>query len=113
MTITANGKIHIADQMGLRTQIPIMYLAIGTGSPTATELGAELKVRGATVTRTDNVVTYKANWGIDDEFSATITEAGLFYPTAGGGKTMVASGVCGKVKAFNDPLNVSWTLTFS
>lgn len=112
MTITSNGINHIADQVGLRTLEPICYIAIGTGTPGANALGAELKVRGATITRVNNVVTYHAHWDIDDQFADTITEVGLFY-NASGTKVMVASGTCSVVKAINDTLNVNWTYTFS
>lgn len=110
MTITAVGKIHIADQLSDRTDQIIANVAIGTGSPTATELGVELDRKGILISHVDNVVTYAGHWDVDDQIEGTITEAGLFVnPNVG--STMVFSGTCSQVKGINDPLDVTWTFT--
>jgi len=114
MTITANGLIHFADQLALMTQLSICYIVIGTGTPTATGLGAELKVRGATKSRSGSTVTYSAHWDIDDKFTANITEAGLFYYDPETGKVMVMSGTGSANKSsVKDSLNIIFTLALT
>ena len=109
MTITANGKSHIADHIGDRGTYPVSLMAIGTGSPSATALGTEIANSRRIVVPSDSgaVITWQAHWDIEDEIAATITEVGLFNNNG----TMIASqSFAGVVKGLNDPFNVTWTL---
>ena len=109
MTITANGKEHIADQLSAKAQSPVTLMAIGTGSPSASALGMELTGKRHAIIKSVSgaIVTYKAHWDVEDEFSADITEVGLFNNN----NVMVASQEFTAVnKTDNDPFNVTWTL---
>ena len=113
MTLTANGKAYIADQVGPRADLPmatgrLAAIALGTGTPTVTALGTETTRKALdTVSRSGAVASYHAHWDVDDQINATFTEAGLFQ-----GTTLVASAVISQVKNLNDPLGVTWTLAF-
>lgn len=58
--------------------------------------------------------TYVAEWDIEDEFSATITEAGVFNADSGLGGTMLCSASFDPiVKGVNDSLRITWTITIA
>lgn len=111
--IPAAGKAYFADQLGPRTLPPIADIAIGTGTPGATALGSEVSRRSAKViSAAGGAVTYEADWALDDEVAATITEAALF---AGPNATsvMVASAKNLNIsKGKYDPLALTWILKF-
>lgn len=114
-TITSLGKEYIADRLGSRTLAAMSNMAIGTSTPSATALGVELNRRiFKTNTSTGATWTYSAEWNIDDEVSGTVTEAGVFNADSGLGGTMLcSSSFTGIVKALNDSLTITWTLTVS
>ncbi len=88
------------------------HMAIGTGTPSGTALGAEID-RNALTSKTvlANVVTMVGDWAAGDGTGA-ITEAGTFDAGASGNMWMSASfSVINKGAA--DSLSISWTLTFS
>lgn len=97
-TITNVGKKIIADQTGGTTTTPVTAIAIGTGSPTATALGAEISSGGgsrgaATVSNTTTTTTGDTErWSRTFNFtgSFSVTEEGLFDNNTSGGK-MLAS----------------------
>ena len=106
MTITANGKVFFADQIGPRAQYPVSLMAIGTGMPAAAALGAEIPGKRHSVTPSSSgaIATYQAHWDVDDQFAAGITEVGLFNNNG----TMIASESFASVpKSINDPFNVT------
>lgn len=115
-TVTALGRAHVADQLSASpTQGAMSNLAVGSGTPGSTALGTE-SFRKAFKSRssTGNVVTYVGHWDIDDQKSATITEAGIFNsPNLGG--VMLCSAVISPpvVKAVNDSLDIAWTVQLS
>ncbi len=112
-TVTTAGKngaamqIIAAPSLGTPT-----HMAIGTGTPSGTALGAEID-RNALTSKTvlANVVTMVGDWAAGDGTGA-ITEAGTFDAGASGNMWMSASfSVINKGAA--DSLSISWTLTFS
>lgn len=115
-TITSLGKIHVADQLSAApTQAPMSSLAVGSGTPSTTALGAE-SFRRAFRTRSasGSVVTYVAHWDIDDQKAGTLTEAGIFNSPSLGG-VMLCSAVISPpvVKGLNDSLDITWTVRLS
>ena len=114
-TVPANGLAHIADQLSSAPgQAAMGWMAVGTGTPTATLLGAEVD-RNALTSRTDAgaVVTYVGNWAAGDA-TAAITEAGIFNIVTANTITMLASASFAAVnKGANDTLQITWTLTLS
>ncbi len=114
-TVTSAGKTLLADQISGRLQAPIGFMAIGTGTPGSTALGAELKRTNIqTKSSSGAVATFVAQWSVDDHFSGTLTEAGLFNADTGFGGTMLCSAVISPsiVKALADSISITWTLTF-
>lgn len=104
MTYTALFDDYIADRLAAAQAYgPILNIAIGTGTPTSTALGAELS-RRAIISRTasGDTLTVTARWDIEDHVSGTITEVGVFA-----GTTMIASYTTSKVKAYNDSYAVT------
>jgi hypothetical protein len=89
-------------------------MAIGTGSPAATLLGAEIDRNALTSkTRSGAVVTMVGDWAAGDGTGA-ITEAGIFDVVTANTVNMWASqsfAVINKLAA--DTLSISWTLTFA
>ena len=82
-TITTAGKYGIADQLlAAPTLAKMGWMAIGTGTPTPTLLGAEIaKVPFDSKTRSLAVVTAIATFGAGVGTGA-ITEAGIFNSAA-------------------------------
>ena len=109
--ITALGKEWLADQIAARLQYPITLMAIGTGTPSATALGSEISNSRhvVTPTSTGKIATYKSHWDVQDQFTASITEVGLFNNSG----TMIASrSFTAVVKAINDPFNAVWNFNY-
>jgi hypothetical protein len=115
-TVTVLGKAHIADRLSSNpSQDPMLAMAIGTGTPSSTALGSELKRKNVwSRTSSGKVVTYQGHWDYDDQFSGTITEAGIFNASSLGG-TMLCSAVVSPsiVKPINDTLDITWNVTIT
>lgn len=115
-TVTTAGKNGAADQMlASPTLVKAAWIAIGTGSPAATLLGAEVaRVAMSPATgRAANVVTYQASFGAGTGTGA-ITEAGTFDVVTANTVNMWTSAsfaVINKLAA--DTLAITWTLTFA
>lgn len=110
-TVTTAGKNAIADQLLASPSLAKpTHMAVGTGSPSATALGAELDRNAFTTkTRSTNVVTMVGDWAAGDGTGA-ITEAGVFDAASGGNMHLSASfSVINK--GASDTLGISWTLT--
>src|SRR3972149_158301 len=114
-TVPANGLAHIADQLSSAPgQAAMGWMAVGTGTPSATLLGVEVD-RNALTSRIDSgaVVTYVGDWAAGDA-TAVITEAGIFNVVTANTITMLASASFAAFnKLANDTLQITWTLTFS
>ena len=113
-TVPANGLAHIADQLAAKAQAAMGWMAIGTGTPSATLLGAELD-RNALTSKTSstNVVTYVGDWAAGDGTGALI-EAGIFNVVTANTITMLCSASFPVVnKGAADTLAITWTLTAS
>jgi hypothetical protein len=114
--VTTAGKNAIADQILASPSLAKMgWMAIGTGSPGATLLGAEVarvafdsKTRGG-----NNIVTVVATFGAGVG-TGTITEAGTFDVVTANTVNMWMSASFGAItKAAGDSLVVTWTLTIN
>lgn len=114
-TTKTAGKEGLADQMlASPTLSKPTHMAIGTGTPAATLLGAEID-RNALTSKTRNgaIVTCIADWAAGDG-TGTITEAGLFdIATANTVNMWCSASFTGIVKAAGDSLQITWTLTVS
>ena len=113
--VTTAGKNGIADQiLAAPTLAKPGWMAIGTGSPAATLLGAEIDRNALTSkTRSGAVVTMVGDWAAGDGTGA-ITEAGIFDVVTANTVNMWASASFSVVnKAAGDTLSISWTLTIS
>lgn len=79
MAITTLGHNHIAKRLGYTPDPnPMVYIAVGTGTPTSTALGAEVAKKFFTASVTGGIITYTGYWDIDDDLIGDITEAGIF-----------------------------------
>jgi hypothetical protein len=113
-TVTTAGKNGAADQILASPTLPKPgWMAIGTGTPSATLLGAELDRNALTSkTRATNVVTMVGDWAAGDGTGA-LTEAGVFDVVTFNTVNMwlsVSFAVVNKLAA--DTLSITWTLTF-
>jgi hypothetical protein len=114
-TVTTAGKNAIADQiLAAPSLVKMGWMAIGTGSPAATLLGAEnARVAFDSKTRGTNVVTVVATFGAGVG-TGTITEAGTFDVVTANTVNMWMSASFGAVtKAAGDSLVITWTLTIN
>lgn len=114
-TVTTAGKNGVADQILLSPTLPKMgWMAIGTGTPSGTLLGAEVaRVAFTSKTRNTNVVTVVGDFGAGVGTGA-ITEAGTFdVVTANTVNMWMSSSFSVINKGALDTLSVSWTLTIS
>jgi hypothetical protein len=114
-TVTTAGKNGAADQILASPSLSKpTHMAIGTGSPAATLLGAEIDRNALTSkTRSGAVVTMVGDWAAGDGTGA-ITEAGLFDIATANTVNMWCSQSFSVVnKAAGDTLQITWTLTFA
>lgn len=114
-TVTTAGKNGIADQLLTTPTLPKPgWMAIGTGTPASTLLGAEIDRNALTSkTRSGNVVTMIADWAAGDG-TGTITEAGIFDVVTANTINMWASASFSAIlKGVADTLQITWTLTVS
>lgn len=113
-TVTTAGKAGLMDQALASPTLPkAAWIAIGTGSPAATLLGAEISrlAMSPATGRSGSVVTYQATFGAGVGTGA-VTEAGTFDVVTANTVNMWMSAsfaVINKLAA--DILAVSWTLT--
>jgi len=114
-TVAAGGKAGAADQILAAPTLPKMgWLAVGTGTPGATLLGAEIaRVAFTSKLRTVAVVTIVGDLAAGVGTGA-ITEAGTFdVVTANTVNMWMSSSFSVINKGALDSLSVSWTLTFA
>jgi len=109
--VTAGGKNGIADQLlAAPTLAKPTHMAIGTGTPAANALGAELDRNAlASKTRSGAVITFTCTWAAGDG-TGTLTEAGIFDAASVGNMWQAAS-YAAKPKGAADTLSATWTLT--
>ena len=114
-TVTTAGKNAIADQVLASPSLSkIGWMAIGTGTPAATLLGAEVaRVVFDSKTRNNAVVTVVTTFPAGTGTGA-ITEAGTFdVVTANTVNMWMSSSFSVVNKAAGDTLVITWTLTIS
>jgi hypothetical protein len=114
-TVTTAGKNAIADQVLAAPSLTKMgWMAIGTGSPAATLLGAEIaRVAFTTKTRSNAVVTVVGDYAAGTGTGA-ITEAGTFDVVTANTVNMWMSASFSVInKGALDTLSISWTLTIA
>ena len=113
--VTTAGLAGAADQiLAAPTLNKPTHMAIGTGAPAATLLGAEID-RNALMskTRLGSVVTMVADWAAGDGTGA-ITEAGVFDNGVANTINMWMSASFAVVnKLAADTLQITWTLTYA
>lgn len=109
--VTTAGKAGIADQILLSpTLAKPTHMAIGTGTPAANALGAELDRNALTSkTRSGAVVTFACSWAAGEGTGALI-EAGVF-DAASVGNMWCSTTFAVKNKGAADTLTATWTLT--
>jgi len=113
--VTTVAKNMIADQLlAAPALVKTTHLAIGTGTPGATLLGAEIDRNALTSkTRSGAVITMVGDWAAGDGTGA-LTEAGTFNVVTANTidmHTSVSFAVVNKLAA--DVLQISWTLTIA
>lgn len=114
-TVTTAGKNAIADQiLAVPTLVKMGWMAIGTGSPAATLLGAEVaRVAFTSKGRSGAVVTVVGDFPAATGTGA-ITEAGTFDVVTANTVNMWMSASFSVVnKGAADSMSISWTLTIS
>jgi hypothetical protein len=112
-TVTTAGKAGIMDQILAAPSLTKMgWMAIGTGTPAATLLGAEAaRVAFTSKTRSTNVITVVGDFPAGTGTGA-ITEAGTFDVVTANTVNMWMSASFAVInKAAGDSLSVTWTLT--
>lgn len=113
--VTAAGKAGAADQiLAAPTLVKPGWMAIGTGTPATTLLGAEIDRNALTSKlRAGAVVTMVGDWAAGDGTGA-ITEAGIFDVVTANTVNMWLSATFAVVnKGALDTLSISWTLTYN
>jgi hypothetical protein len=114
-TVTTAGKNGAADQIiAAPTLGKPTHMAIGTGTPAATLLGAEIDRNALTSkTRSGAVVTMVGDWAAGDGTGA-ITEAGVFdIATANTVNMWMSASFAVVNKLAADTLQITWQLTFA
>lgn len=114
-TVKNAGLYGLLDQCVASPSLAkVGWMAIGTGTPAATLLGAEIDRKALTSkTRSNAVLTMVANWAAGDG-TGTITEAGLFdVVTANTVNMWCSSSFTGIAKGATDTLQITWTITIS
>jgi hypothetical protein len=112
-TVTAAGKAGLLDQsLAAPTLAKMGWMAVGTSSPGATLLGAEIaRVVFDSKTRSTNVVTVVCTFPAGTG-TGTLTESGTFDVVTANTVNMWMSASFGAVtKAAGDSLIITWTLT--
>jgi len=113
-TVKNAGLYGILDQLLASPSLSkVSHMALGTGTPGATVLGAEIDRNALTSkTRNNAVVTLIGDWAAGDGTNAAITEAGLFDASSDG--NMWCSTSFGAIaKGAADSMEITWTLTIS
>ena len=114
--VTTAGKAGVADQLiPTPTLAKAGWIAVGTGTPSATLLGAEIaRVAVAPPTsRAAAVVTYQATFAAGVA-TGSLTEAGTFDAAAANGPNMWMSATFAAIpKLAGDSLAITWTLTLA
>lgn len=113
--VTTAGLAGVMDQILASPSLTKMgWMAIGTGSPAATLLGAEVaRVAFTSKTRLAAVVTVVGTFPAGTG-TGTITEAGTFDVVTANTVNMWMSASFGAItKAAGDSLVITWTLTGS
>lgn len=109
MALTTNTKTLLAARLSGSTT-GMFYVAIGTGTPGASALGAELSRREArSQVAASGVITVTREWNIEDRVSGTITEAAIFDSATG--SMVAAAAITSVAKGTNDTLTIIWQLT--
>lgn len=110
-TVTTAGKNAIADQLLASPSLAKpQYMAIGTGTPSGTALGAEVaRAAFSTLTRSTNVVTAVGNYAAGTG-TGTITEEGIF-DAASVGNMHFSSSFGAITKGASDTLQITHTIT--
>lgn len=114
-TVTTAGKNAIADQLlASPTLSKPTHMAVGTGTPSATLLGAETaRVALTSKTRSGAVVTIVGDFAAGTGTGA-ITEAGIFdVVTANTANMHESSSFAAINKAAADSLSITWTITIA
>lgn len=114
-TVTTAGKNGLADQVLAAPTLPKMgWMALGTGTPTATLLGTEAtRVAFTSKGRAGTVITVVGDFPAGTGTGA-ITEAGTFDVVTANTVNMWMSASFAVInKAASDSLSISWTLTIS
>lgn len=115
-TVTTAGKAGASDQLLAAPSLTkAAWIAIGTGSPAATLLGAEVaRVAMSPATgRAGSVVTYQASFPAGTGTGA-ITEAGTFDVVTANTVNMWMSASFSVInKLAGDSLAITWTLTYA
>ena len=112
-TVTTAGKQGVADQIiAAPTLVKMGWMAIGTGSPAATLLGAEIaRVAFTSKLRSGAIVTVIGDYAAGTGTGA-ITEAGTFdVVTANTVNMWMSSSFAVINKLAADTLSITWTLT--
>lgn len=114
-TVTTAGKNAIADLiLAAPTLGKMTHMAVGTGAPAATLLGAETaRVAFTTKTRSNAVITVVGDYAAGTATGA-ITEAGTFDVVTPNTVNMWMSASFAAInKGALDTLQITWTLTVS
>jgi hypothetical protein len=114
-TVTTAGKNGVADQiLASPSLVKMGWMAIGTGTPSGTLLGAEVaRVAFDSKTRSSAVVTVVATFAAGTGTGA-LTEAGTFdVVTANTVNMWMSSSFSVINKGASDSLVITWTLTVS
>ncbi len=114
-TVTIAGKNAAADQLLLSPTLgKPTHMAVGTGAPATTLLGAETARVALTLkTRSGSVVTMQGDFAAGIATGA-ITEAGIFDIVTANTVNMHESASFSAInKGASDTLSISWALTFA
>lgn len=114
-TVTTSGKNGIADQILASPSLAKpTHMALGTGSPAANALGAEVSPRAVftSKTRANAVVTVVGDFAAGSNTGA-LTEAGWFDQLAAGGQMWCSASFAVVNKLASDVLQIQWTLQIS
>jgi hypothetical protein len=113
-TVTTAGKTGAAARIAATPALPTWgWMAVGTGSPTATLLGTEIaRVAFDSNIEVTNVTTAIATFPAGTG-TGTLTEAGTFDVVTANTIHMWTSATIAFTKGALDSLVITWTLTFN